>query len=182
MSGLGRMSEAKETGASMWLLTLGIVTAALVGMYFSYRVQAWQARPSSPTLFGFKDQAWRRIFWVSLPPGVLFVLGSLFVTESAALAFQAWKKDAGSSGSAALAHSGAGRLRAGGDGSDRRSGWRANVLGKDATRCCGGSTRFRSAACIILFCNTAYGVNRLLDTTPAFCCRAVLDLQRTGAM
>jgi len=33
-------------------------------------------------LFRFKDQAWRRIFWVSLPPGVLFALGSLFLTES----------------------------------------------------------------------------------------------------
>ena len=29
-----------------------------------------------------KTPAWRSIFWVSLPPGVLFVLGSLLVTES----------------------------------------------------------------------------------------------------
>ena len=33
-------------------------------------------------LLAFKDSAWRSIFWVSLPPGVLFVLGSLVVAES----------------------------------------------------------------------------------------------------
>jgi len=44
-----------------------------------------------------QDQAWRRIFWVSLPPGVLFVLGRPVRDRVAALAFQAWKKDAGAS-------------------------------------------------------------------------------------
>jgi MFS family permease len=33
-------------------------------------------------LLAFKDMAWRSIFWVSLPPGVVFVIGSLFVAES----------------------------------------------------------------------------------------------------
>ena len=64
------------------MLTLGIVAAALVGIYYSYRVEAVAKAADAAALFGFKDQAWRRIFWVSLPPGVLFVLGSLFVTES----------------------------------------------------------------------------------------------------
>jgi len=44
-------------------------------------------------LFAFKDQAWRRIFWVSLPPGVLFVLGSLFVTESPRWLFRRGKRE-----------------------------------------------------------------------------------------
>jgi hypothetical protein len=45
------------------------------------------------TLFAFKDQAWRRIFWVSLPPGILFVIGSLLVTESPRWLFRRGKKD-----------------------------------------------------------------------------------------
>ena len=49
---------------------------------YSYRVEAVAKAADAAALFAFKDQAWRRIFWVSLPPGVLFVLGSLFVTES----------------------------------------------------------------------------------------------------
>jgi hypothetical protein len=31
-----------------------------------------------------RTKAWRRIFWLSLPPGVLFVAGSFFITESRA--------------------------------------------------------------------------------------------------
>ena len=70
---LAARDRGKGTGAFQWLLTLGIVAAAVVGIYFSYRVQAVASTADAATLFGFKDQAWRRIFWVSLPPGVLFV-------------------------------------------------------------------------------------------------------------
>jgi len=79
---LGAQNRGKGTGVFQWLLTLGIVAAALVGIYFSYRVEAVARTASTHGLFAFKDQAWRSIFWVSLPPGVLFVLGSLLVSES----------------------------------------------------------------------------------------------------
>src|SRR5664279_2875978 len=79
---LGASNRGKGTGVFQWLLTLGIVVAALVGIYYSYRVEAVARASDAATLFNFKDQAWRRIFWVSMPPGALFVLGSLFVTES----------------------------------------------------------------------------------------------------
>lgn len=75
-------NRGKGTAVFQWLLTLGIVSAALIGIYYSYRVEAVARASDAATLFAFKDQAWRRIFWVSLPPGVLFVLGSLFVAES----------------------------------------------------------------------------------------------------
>src|SRR5580693_1115888 len=79
---LSASTRGKGTGIFQWLLTLGIVAAALVGIYFSYRVAAVAQLSDAATLFAFKDQAWRRIFWVSLPPGILFVLGSFFVSES----------------------------------------------------------------------------------------------------
>jgi MFS family permease len=75
-------TRGKGTSVFQWLLTLGIVSAALIGIYYSYRVEAVARMSDAATVFAFKDQAWRRIFWVSLPPGVLFVLGSLFVAES----------------------------------------------------------------------------------------------------
>lgn len=75
-------NRGKGTAVFQWLLTLGIVSAALIGIYYSYRVEAVAKVADAATLFAFKDQAWRRIFWVSLPPGILFVLGSLFVAES----------------------------------------------------------------------------------------------------
>jgi len=79
---LGAKSRGKGTGIFQWLLTLGIVAAALIGMYFSYRVEEVSKVGDAATLLAFKDNAWRSIFWVSLPPGILFVIGSLMVAES----------------------------------------------------------------------------------------------------
>jgi len=90
---LSASSRGKGTGIFQWLLTLGLVTAALVGIYYSYRVQAVSMASDAATLFAFKNQAWRRIFWVSLPPGMLFVLGSLMVGESPRWLFRRGKKD-----------------------------------------------------------------------------------------
>jgi MFS transporter, SP family, solute carrier family 2 (myo-inositol transporter), member 13 len=90
---LSASNRGKGTGIFQWLLTLGIVTAALVGIYYSYRVQAVSLTSDAATLFAFKNQAWRRIFWVSLPAGVLFVLGSLMVSESPRWLFRRGKKE-----------------------------------------------------------------------------------------
>jgi MFS transporter, SP family, solute carrier family 2 (myo-inositol transporter), member 13 len=75
-------SRGKGTGIFQWLLTFGIVIAALIGMYYSYRVQAVAATGNADALFAVQNNAWRRIFWMSLPPGLLFAFGSLFVAES----------------------------------------------------------------------------------------------------
>jgi len=74
--------RGQGTGIFQWLLTLGIVSAALVGAYFSYRVDQVAKLGDAARLLAFKDTAWRGIFWVSLPPGILFVIGSLMVAES----------------------------------------------------------------------------------------------------
>ena len=79
---LGAASRGRGTAVFQWLLTLGIVSAAIIGYYFSIRVEAVAALGDPARLLAFKDTAWRSIFWVSLPPGVLFVIGSFFVAES----------------------------------------------------------------------------------------------------
>lgn len=79
---LGSSVRGKGTGVFQWLLTLGIVVAAFIGIYYSYRVEAIEHIANSTAIFHFKDQAWRRIFWVSLPPGILFTVGTFFVAES----------------------------------------------------------------------------------------------------
>ena len=91
---LAASSRGKGTGIFQWLLTLGIVTAALVGMYFSIRVEEVAKLGDAVRLFAFKDTAWRSIFWVSLPPGILFVIGSLIVAESPRWLFRRGKRDA----------------------------------------------------------------------------------------
>lgn len=87
-------SRGKGTGIFQWLLTLGIVTAALVGVYFSFRVEQVAKLGDAAKLLAFKDTAWRGIFWVSLPPGVLFVIGSFMVAESPRWLLRRGKKEA----------------------------------------------------------------------------------------
>jgi MFS family permease len=91
---LSASNRGKGTGIFQWLLTLGIVSAAVIGMYFSFRVEEVAKLGNGDNLFAFKDLAWRSIFWVSLPPGLLFVIGSFMVAESPAWLFRNGKKDA----------------------------------------------------------------------------------------
>jgi MFS transporter, SP family, solute carrier family 2 (myo-inositol transporter), member 13 len=91
---LAATNRGKGTGIFQWLLTFGILAAALVGMYFSFRVDEVAKLGDPEKLFAFKDAAWRSIFWVSLPPGILFVIGSFLVAESPRWLFRDGKKEA----------------------------------------------------------------------------------------
>jgi SP family myo-inositol transporter-like MFS transporter 13 len=91
---LSAASRGKGTAMFQWLLTLGIVSAAVVGIYFSIRVDEVAKLGDPAKLFAFKDSAWRGIFWVSLPPGILFVIGSFLVAESPRWLFHRGKKEA----------------------------------------------------------------------------------------
>jgi MFS transporter, SP family, solute carrier family 2 (myo-inositol transporter), member 13 len=75
-------SRGKGTGIFQWLLTAGIAAAALIGLLFSFRLGHIVQTGDANAIFAFKNSAWRGIFWVSLPPGILFVIGSLMLSES----------------------------------------------------------------------------------------------------
>src|SRR6201994_2688795 len=85
--------RGKGTGSFQWLLTLGIFFAAVIGIYYSYRVSALEHSATPAVLLTMKDQAWRRIFWMSMPPGILFLIGSLFVAESPRWLFQKGRRE-----------------------------------------------------------------------------------------
>jgi MFS family permease len=91
---LSATNRGKGTGVFQWLLTLGIVFAALIGMYFSFRVDEIAKLGDPQKLLDYKNLAWRSIFWVSLPPGILFVIGSFIVAESPRWLFRRGKKAA----------------------------------------------------------------------------------------
>ena len=91
---LAAADRGKGTGVFQWLLTLGFVVASVIGYYFSGRVEEVAKLGEAAKLFAFKDTAWRSIFWVSLPPGILFVLGSFMVAESPRWLFRRGRKDA----------------------------------------------------------------------------------------
>ena len=171
--------RGKGTGVFQLLLTLGIVTAALIGMVFSYRVAAVAASADAATLFAFKDHAWRRIFWVSLPPGVLFVLGSLRLSESPRWLFQRGKPAAAL---AALERSRGAELaevEARAMEGAARSAQAARPVGQKAR----DSLLRRKyvipflLACVILFCNTATGINSIIGfNTPILLQSGLSDL------
>src|ERR1700728_2199281 len=90
---LSAQDRGKGTGAFQWLLTLGIFSAAVIGIYYSYRVAGLISSSTPAVLLSVKDQAWRRIFWMSMPPGILFLGGSLFVAESPRWLFRRGRKE-----------------------------------------------------------------------------------------
>jgi len=79
---LSAADRGKGTAIFQWLLTLGFVVVAIIGICFSVQVDDVAKLGDADKLFAFKDKAWRGIFWFSLPPGILFLMGSLMVAES----------------------------------------------------------------------------------------------------
>ncbi len=155
-------NRGKGTGVFQWLLTLGIVSAALIGIYYSYRVADVMRTADAATLFAFKDEAWRRIFWVSLPPGVLFVIGAFFVAESPRWLFRKGKTE---QAKAALL-----RSRSAAEADREMHEMEATAAAKVKTRA--GAVKDSLLrrkyvvpfvlACVILFCNTACGINSII--------------------
>src|SRR5579875_87216 len=156
-------SRGKGTGIFQWLLTLGIVAAALIGIYYSYRVEEVTRAANAATVFAFENQAWRRIFWVSLPPGVLFVVGSLFVGESPRWLFRRGKKEAAlasllRSRTSDQAHL---ELREMEEAAAEKKAAKTQKI-KDSLLRRKYVIPF-VLACVILFCNTATGINSIIQ-------------------
>lgn len=153
-------SRGKGTGIFQWLLTFGIVAAALIGIYYSYRLQTVAAAANAAVVFHEKDQAWRHIFWISLPPGILFMIGSLFVGESPRWLYRKGRTQQAltslqRSRSAAKAEIEFAEMKA--------------ISEQRETKDKNGDSLLRRKyvipfllACVILFCNTATGVNSII--------------------
>jgi len=73
--------RGRGTGLFQLLLTLGLVLAALLGLLVAQQID--QLAGQAPALvIAAKDRAWRQIFWLSLPPGLLFTAGACLLAES----------------------------------------------------------------------------------------------------
>src|SRR5260221_3379744 len=173
---LSASARGKGTAIFQWLLTLGIVAAALIGFYFSNRVDDVAKLGDADKLFAIKDAAWRGIFWVSLPPGIVFVIGSFMVAESPRWLFRRGKKDAAR---AALLRS----------RTDEQAGIELQemetVIAAENAKSTG--TRIKESllrrkyvipfvlACVILACNQLTGVNSIIGYNATILIQAGLD-------
>ncbi len=161
--------RGQGTGIFQWLLTLGIVAAAVFGMYFSFRVEEVAKLGDAAQLFAFKDRAWRSIFWVSLPPGILFVLGSLMLSESPRWLFRRGRREAART---ALLRSRT-QQQADAELAEMEQTLAAENLDTEEAKSSTG-TKVRESllrrkyvipfamACVILACNQATGVNSII--------------------
>ena len=173
---LGAADRGKGTGIFQWLLTLGIVAAAIIGLYYSNQVDEVAKLGDADKLFAFKDRAWRSIFWVSLPPGILFVIGCFLVAESPRWLFRKGKKDAAR---AALL-----RSRSEAQAEIELQEMAATVAAETA-RSTGTKVKESllrrkyiipfALACVILACNQLTGVNSIIGYNATILIQAGLD-------
>jgi MFS family permease len=161
---LSAQKRGRGTGVFQWMLTLGIFAAAIIGVLVSYHVDAVARIGSADALFHAKDHAWRSIFWMSMPPGLFFVFGSFFISESPRWLFRR--------GKAEQAHSALLRSR-----TAEQAGVELREMGETASQVAAkdGSQPSRREpllqrrfllpfllACVILSCNTATGINSVI--------------------
>ncbi|HEX3623850.1 MAG TPA: MFS transporter [Verrucomicrobiae bacterium] len=162
---LGASNRGKGTGVFQWMLVTGILAASLVGLFYSYHVDAVAKLGDAQKLFAAKESAWRSVFWVSLPPGILFVIGGFLVAESPRWLFRRGNVDAAR---AALLRS--------------RSADQAEVelkemeqaVAEEQHAAAGTGEKVRESllrrkyvipfllACVILSCNQATGINSVI--------------------
>ena len=149
--------RGRGTGIFQLLLTVGLVLAAAIGLLVAREVEL-AASHAPATLQAVQDAAWRRIFWLSLPPGVLFTVGVLLLAES-----PRWLLARGRHAQALAALQ---RTRSG-DAAQAE----LEAIGADhgaAAQGDGGSLLQRRyvlpflLACLILACNQATGMNSVL--------------------
>ncbi|HEX7359910.1 MAG TPA: MFS transporter [Bryobacteraceae bacterium] len=156
--------RGRGTAIFQWLLTLGILAAALIGIYFSYRVEEVAKTASAAALFAYKDMAWRGIFWVSLPPGIAFLIGAFMLAESPRWLVRRGRREA--------AHAALLRSRLPEQAALELREMETIEAGRTAARSLGKKAKDSLLrrkyvipfvlACIILFCNTATGVNSII--------------------
>jgi MFS family permease len=159
---LGASNRGKGTGIFQWLLTLGIMAAAVIAYVVSLKVADIEKLNDASKLFAFKDFAWRSIFWVSLPPGLLFIAGSLLLAESPRWLFRRGRKDAAR---AALL-----RSRTGGQAEIELQEMDETLAAEKVKSATQSAESLFSRkyvvpfllACIILACNQTTGVNSII--------------------
>ncbi|MCL1908531.1 MAG: MFS transporter [Holophagaceae bacterium] len=169
--GLGASNRGKGTGIFQLLLTIGLVLAALIGLFYANRVEGVEKIAETMTdiaarsqaIFIAKDTAWRSIFWMSISPGIIFTVGALFISESPRWLF---KKGKFESALKALRMT---RTEEEAAIEYREMEASAGAEGKESGKISYKDSLFSKKyvvpfvlACVILACNQATGINSIL--------------------
>ncbi len=88
------------TGMFQFMLTIGLVFAALAGIACAKYVEVVEGAEyvtiaeKGAAIFAAKDFAWKAIFWICAIPGVIFTVGAFAISESARWLHNRGKKEA----------------------------------------------------------------------------------------
>lgn len=76
--------RGRGTAFFQLLLTIGIVIAALTGMFYTHEAQSTiaAAAGNSTLILAAENHAWRGMFLTVIYPGIVFFIGSFFLSES----------------------------------------------------------------------------------------------------
>ena len=87
--------RGKGTAIFQFALTFGIVVAALTGLYFTRGAEASIAAAAGDAelIRAAQNHAWRGMFWSVIYPGIVFFVGTFFLSESPRWLFRRGKKD-----------------------------------------------------------------------------------------
>jgi MFS transporter, SP family, solute carrier family 2 (myo-inositol transporter), member 13 len=77
-------NRGKGTALFQFMLTVGIVLAALIGWFYTRQAELVVSRSSGNTVLirAAQQHAWRGMFLSVIYPGILFLVGALFLSES----------------------------------------------------------------------------------------------------
>lgn len=91
---LGAKNRGKGTAVFQFMLTFGIVIAALIGWFYTSRAEAAIAAAAGDAqiIKAVQDGAWRGMFLAVVYPGLIFMVGSFFLSESPRWLFRRGRK------------------------------------------------------------------------------------------
>src|SRR5277367_1481973 len=91
---LGANNRGRGTAIFQFMLTFGIVIAAAVGWFYTRQAEAAIATAANPALIlTAENHAWRGMFLAIVYPGIIFFLGSFYLSETPRWLFRHGKKD-----------------------------------------------------------------------------------------
>ena len=92
---LSAKTRGQGTAIFQFMLTFGIVVAALVGLFYTQRAESaiTAAAGNAELIKAAQNHAWRGMFLSVIYPGLIFFLGGFLVSESPRWLFRRGKKD-----------------------------------------------------------------------------------------
>jgi SP family myo-inositol transporter-like MFS transporter 13 len=160
-------TRGRGTSIFQFMLTLGLVAAALVGYHYAaYAKAAMEAAAGDATLIrAAQNHAWHGMFLAALYPGVMFFVGAIFLSESPRWLYRKGRRE---QAFAAL-------RRASSEADAERQLHEMDAIAAEAPERSAGSTSGAGSllrrkfvvpfvlACVILACNQGTGINSILS-------------------